>query len=257
MIIIDKLCYQSGLRYVNAGEKFVYAVLTLVFCIMSRSLVMAAAVFLINGILTVGKGGIPLSRYVRLLLIPAVFLLIGTAAVFVNISETALDAFAFPVGKWYITGSQASIRQGIRVCATAFAAVSCLYFLSLNTTMTDILTVLKKMRLPSFLIELMLLIYRFIFLLMETASAIRVSQDSRLGNRDLRTGLRSFGVMGTALFIRALKRSGTLYDAMEARGYDGTIRVLSSEQPPKKREIIYIACFEMILFLAAIWSIIK
>ena len=29
MIVIDKLCYQSKLRYENAGEKFAFAVLTL------------------------------------------------------------------------------------------------------------------------------------------------------------------------------------------------------------------------------------
>ena len=29
MIVIDKLCYQSKLRYENAGEKFAFAVITL------------------------------------------------------------------------------------------------------------------------------------------------------------------------------------------------------------------------------------
>ena len=28
MIVIDKLCYQSKLRYENAGEKFAFAVIT-------------------------------------------------------------------------------------------------------------------------------------------------------------------------------------------------------------------------------------
>lgn len=98
-----------------------------------------------------GKGKIPLSRYVRLLLIPAAFLALGTAALVFNLSREPLDAFAFPVGEWYITGSRAALGQAARLCVTAFAAVSCLYFLALNTTMTDIMGVLAKMHLPSFL----------------------------------------------------------------------------------------------------------
>ena len=68
--------------------------------------------------------------------------------------------FAFPVGDWYITGSRDSVRDGALLWAVALSAVSCLYFLSLNTTMTDILEVLRKLHVPALLIELMLLIYR-------------------------------------------------------------------------------------------------
>ena len=73
MIVIDKLCYRSRLRYVNASEKFLYTVATLVICVAGRSPAAAAAAFAVNGILTVRKGGIPLSRYIRLLMVPLAF----------------------------------------------------------------------------------------------------------------------------------------------------------------------------------------
>ena len=41
MIVIDKLCYQSRLRYENPGEKFAFAVITLCICVMSRSIAVA------------------------------------------------------------------------------------------------------------------------------------------------------------------------------------------------------------------------
>ncbi len=255
MSVIDRLCYQSRLRYVNAEEKFVYAILTLIFCVASRSFAVALIAFAANGILTVGKGGISLSRYCRLLLIPVSFLVVGTAAILVDVSEIPMDAFAFPVGDRYLTGSRATTMEALRVCAAAFSSATCLYFLALNTTMTDILDVLRKLRLPSLFIELMMLIYRFIFLLFETAGAIRISQESRLGDRNYRTKARSFGEMGSALFIRALSRSNSLYDAMESRGYDGKIRVLSQQQPPRKKKILMIAGFELILAVLTIREI--
>ena len=124
MILIDKLSYRSKLRYVNASEKLMYAVLTLILCILSHSVRVAALVFVINGILTVGKGGIPLSRYVKLLMIPLAFLIVGTAAIVVNVSKVPLDAFAFRLGEWYITGSMAGIYRALELCATALSAVT-------------------------------------------------------------------------------------------------------------------------------------
>ena len=249
MLLIDKLSYQSKLRYVNASEKLVYALLTLVLCVLSRSVKVAVLVFAVNGVLTVGKGGIPLFRYIKLFMIPLAFLAAGTAAVMINVSRTPMDAFALPAGEWYITGSNEGIRRGLRLCVTALSAVSSLYFLSLNTVMTDILCACRKLHFPSLLTELMLLIYRFIFVLFETASSITVSQQSRLGNRGFKTRIRSFGKLGSSLFILALKRSSTLYDAMESRCYDGSIRVLSREQPAKAGEIAVIALYGAVLVL--------
>lgn len=249
MIVIDKLCYQSGLRYVNATEKFVYAMFSLLLCVLSRSVWAPLLVFTANGILTVKKGGIPLFRYIKLLMIPLAFLAAGTAAVMINVSRTPMDAFALPAGEWYITGSCEGIRRGLRLCVTALSAVSSLYFLSLNTVMTDILCACRKMHFPPLLMELMLLIYRFIFVLFETAFSITVSQQSRLGNRGFRTRIRSFGMLGASLFILALKRSAALYDAMESRCYDGSIRVLSREQPAKAGEIAVIALYGAVLVL--------
>ena len=249
MLLIDKLSYQSKLRYVNASEKLVYALLTLVLCVLSRSVKVAVLVFAVNGVLTVGKGEIPLFRYIKLLMIPLAFLAAGTAAVMINVSRTPMDAFALPAGEWYITGSCEGIRRGLRLCVTALSAVSSLYFLSLNTVMTDILCACRKLHFPSLLTELMLLIYRFIFVLFETASSITVSQQSRLGNRSFKTRIRSFGKLGSSLFILALKRSGALYDAMESRCYDGSIRVLSREQPAKAGEIAVIALYGAALVL--------
>ena len=217
MIIIDKLCYRSKLRYVSAAEKLLYAVSSLMICVLTRSYAAALIVFIANGILTVGKGKIPLSCYVRLLMIPIVFLIVGTGAVFLNLSKVPMDAFAVPVGEIYITASRESAFWAVNLFITALAAVTCLYFLSLNTTMTDILGALRKMHMPRLLIELMMLIYRFVFILLHTASAIMTAQEARLGNRDYRTQLRAFGKMLTALFFISLRKANALYDAMEAR----------------------------------------
>lgn len=257
MIVIDKLCYRSGLRYVNPGEKLAFAVVTLLICVVSRSLVVAGIVFAVNGFLTVKKGGVGAKKYVRLLALPFTFLILSTLAIMVNISTIPLDAYAIPLGSFFITSSRDSLLFGLQLIGTAMGGVSCLYFLSLSTTMTDLLSVLSRLHCPQLLIELILLIYRFIFILLETAWAITIAQKSRLGNRDFRTSAKSFGKMGAALLLRAFKRSNGFYNAMEARCYDGRIQVLEEHHPARKGEIAVIFMFELFLLLLAIWRKIR
>lgn len=249
MIVVDKLCYTSKLRYVNPYEKFFFAVLTLIFVIVSRSAAMGIAVLIINSLLTVKMGRIPWAEYRRLMLIPLAFLCLSTFAIVVNFAPEPLDAFSIPVGETYITGSFSGIERAAKLIVTAMGAVSCLYFLSLNTTMTDILAVLDGLRCPALLSELMLLIYRYIFVLLDTAYYVSVAQSARLGNANMRARVKSFTSLVQTLFIRSIKRSSALYDAMESRCYDGRIKVLKENRPKDMRNIAAVAAFETVLFI--------
>lgn len=254
MLIIDKLCYNSKLRYENAGEKFAYAIITLCICVMSRSIAVACIVLTVNGILNLFKGRIPVSDYLKLLTAPLIFLILCTLAIVLNFQKTPLDLFAIPIGNSYLTSGRESLRYAIQLILTALSSVSCLYFLALNTPMPEILGIFRKLRCPKLIIELMLLIYRFIFILLASASEISVSQRCRLGNKDFRTSMKSFGMLGSSLLIRAFMRSNQLYNAMEARCYDGTIHVLSEHYPPKKTVIAAIVLFDTALFIFALWG---
>lgn len=253
MIPIDKLCYHSALRYENAGEKFAFAVITLCICVISRSTAVALAVLALTAALNVGAGKLSVGRYLKLLSIPLAFLMLSTLAILFQIRKDALDLFALRLGSWYLTASTETFFYGVQLILTALAAVSCLYFLSLNTPMPDILEVLRRLHCPKLLMELMLLIYRFIFVLLATADAIAISQNCRLGNKDYKTSMQSFSLLGSVLLIRAISRAKKLYIAMEARCYDGTIRVLSEDRPPKLRTAAAIAAIETGLVLLALW----
>lgn len=252
MIVIDKLCYQSRLRYENPGEKFAFAVITLCICVMSRSIAVACIVLAVTGILTVWKGGIPVSRYLKFLTIPLAFLLLSTLAIILNLKKAPLDLFAIPLGNWYLTSSKAALLYAGQLILTALSSVSCLYFLAFTTPMPDILDVLKKLHCPKLLIELMLLIYRlFLFSYLQLLYFHGSGMSS--WEQDYRTALNSFGKLGSVLMIRAMSRSNRLYDAMEARCYDGEIRVLSETKPPKKRVVFAIILFDTCLFFFALW----
>ena len=251
---IDKWSYSSGLSHVSPEEKFAYAAATMLVCVVSRSVLAAGIALAASAFLNVKKGKLPAGRYLRFLMVPLAFLVLSTPAVFVNVSETPMDAYAVAVGHFYITSSRRGILNGMQMILTAMASISCLYVLSLNTPMTEILDVLKKLHVPAVLIELMLLTYRFIFILLEEARAVLTAQKARLGNRDVKTAVRSFGQMASVLFVRALKRSDALYHAMEARCYDGLLKVLGKKYAVSRRRVWVLAGFEALLAAAAVWE---
>ena len=53
----------------------------------------------------------------------------------------------------------------------------------------------------------MTLIYRFIFVLLETAQAMRLAQEARLGYSSWGRWLRSVGMLASNLFLRANTRA--------------------------------------------------
>lgn len=231
-----------------------YAVFTLAICVISRSAAAALAVLAVNGYLNVKKGKISIRLYLKYLMIPLIFLILSTLAILVNVSGKPMDAYAIPVGEYYVTSSWAGLKRGVQMILTALASVSSLYVLSFHTPLTEILDVLKKLHVPGLFIELMLLTYRFIFILMESASAILTAQKARLGNRNLKTSIQSFGEMAAVVFVRSLKQSDALYNAMESRCYDGEIRVLAGEYQISKMRMFKMAVFGLLLITLAVWE---
>ena len=103
--------------------------------------------------------------------------------------------------------------------------------LSLTTPMQEILEVLRALRLPRLVIELMYLIYRYIFLLLDVQHRMTVAARSRLGYAGRRNAWYTFTHISGNLLAASFRRSGACFDAMEARCYDGTLRFLTRQAP--------------------------
>lgn len=256
MILIDKLSYSSKLRYKSAYLKTFLAICTLLICVISRSIVVSLITLITMGGITIFLGGIALIYYIKLLRIPLLFLLLGTIAIIINYTDNTKNALLIiPFLYKNLTVSASSINFGIQLILTSLASVSCLYFLALTTPMTDIILVLKKIRCPHLLIELMLLIYRFVFVLLDISNALSNSQKSRLGNKNFKVSCYSAGHLMAVLLVRAFQKSSHLYDAMESRCYDGSVNVLSETYPASKKSIVYVLLFESILVAVYIITI--
>jgi cobalt/nickel transport system permease protein len=109
------------------------------------------------------------------------------------------------------------------------AATSCLAFLILTTPLVDWVPLLRRVGVPAGVVELILLIYRLIFVFFERALTGHQAQTARLGYTRMGRSVRSLGLLAGNLFQRALEQARWLEIGLAARGYDGQLRVLASK----------------------------
>ncbi len=111
---------------------------------------------------------------------------------------------------------------------------------------------LKMMRIPPLLIELAGLTYRFIYVLMETASKVYVAQKARLGYHSLRVAYRSSGALVSSLIVLTLKYARELDVSLASRGYTGELNVLQRPYSLSWKNIAAIAAIDGSLIAAAL-----
>jgi cobalt/nickel transport system permease protein len=104
----------------------------------------------------------------------------------------------------------------------AVKSVLCLLTVILvsNTTpFSQILRVLKSIRVPALLITTLALMHRYLFVLMDESERMRRARASRTFTRGRRFHWNTLATVVGQLFIRASERAERIYDAMCARGW--------------------------------------
>ncbi len=224
----DRYAYASRLRRMDPIAKILFSALVLGICLCCPGIVPGLVTLLLMGLLCVRWGGVPGRVFFRFLGIPLAFLLLGCLTIVIERHAPGTSVLlGIPVGGWVWGISSSGLYRGARIVSKSLGAISAMYFLALNTPMTDVTLGLRRLKVPTLMIELMDLIYRFIFVLWETAADIRTAQDSRLGYSSFRRGISSLGSLSSMVFLRAWNKADAIYSALESRGYTGSLDTLA------------------------------
>ncbi len=230
MAMIDRYAYSNRLRSVEPAYKAGLSLAILLICLLANrpavGLVAAAWMF----VLATALARIPVRTAARVLLAELFFLALASIGIAVGIQGRGS---AVPAGEWAVTLGPLTLFSSPQMLAAAFGALcralgatAALNFLAMTTPLVDLVALLRRLRVPALLIDMMTVTYRFIFILLETLDRIYTAQCCRLGYSSPRRSLASAGPLGSRLFIDAYRRSQRLQIALDARGYDGDLRVL-------------------------------
>lgn len=253
---IDKLAYISKLKNTNPMEKFIFSIVTMIICIVLNNIINSILILVIMSVITVARGKIQLGIYIKLMALPVVFLVMGVLTIAINVvgDNNDLIIFSFSVLSIKLGCTYDSILKAVSLFFKSLGSVSCLYLLTLTTPIFEVLSILRRLKVPKLFVELMGLIYRFIFVLLDTANMICISQNSRLGYSTIKSGFNSLGQLITALFISSYKRSQDIYTAMESRCYDSDINLLENNYEISYKNLFLIIVLEIFLIFISFYK---
>ena len=107
----------------------------------------------------------------------------------------------------------------VAVAAKSMICLLTIILVSNTTPFSQILRVLKGVRVPSLLITTIALMHRYLFVLVEEAERMRRARASRTFTRRRGTRWQAMSTVVGQLFVRASERAERIYDAMCARGW--------------------------------------
>ena len=243
MQIIDRYAYSNALRQVTPTLKAAITLSVILLCLVLNEPLVGLTAVLWMLVLAVGLARIPLRPFGGILLAEGGFLLLATIAVILSFSlqpPAQDDGWRLHLGMLWISTTPESLYRGANLILRALGAAAAMNFLALTTPMIDLIDMLHRLHMPAIIIDLMTLMYRYIFVLLESLERMNRAQNSRLGfaASNMRR-MRNAAGIATRLFIESFLRSRHLQRALAARGYDGgDLRVLPATYEHDNRVLL-------------------
>lgn len=166
-----------------------------------------AALVLVGCFLGARIAGLPAWHLVRMLRIPMVFIVVAGITTAVSID---------PSGPVFLISPDSLARAGEAV-ARAVAATAAMLLLASTTPMSDLTDSLRRIGMPEACVDVITVMYRMIFLLLDSISVVRKSQTARLGYSNVSRSIRSAGLLAAAALLRAWRRGHALERGLAGR----------------------------------------
>jgi energy-coupling factor transporter transmembrane protein EcfT len=103
----------------------------------------------------------------------------------------------------------------------ALAGITVMLFFATSTPIPHFAAALRQLRIPSYITELVILVYRYSFLLFEQLDVLYTAAQCRLGFRGTRNKLRTTGKLAVSLFIKSLEVAERSQTALYCRNFKG------------------------------------
>ena len=242
--LLEDIAQKNGLREVNAYLKLAAGLGAILLCLLSSSYLSPLFIAIVLTCAIIFLARVDAKTYAELFIVPFWFAIMSVAGII--LITGGQDIF----WQWNILPSfslsitRESINQGMFVFSRVIGGMSAMIFIALTTPMTDIFIVFRQCRIPEVVIDLMMIIYRTIFILIDQVIQIYQAQVMRLGYSTYRESLHSFATLCGAAFIASWDAGEDLIRAMDARCYDGKFALLGESRPVER-----VPCIAVVIFL--------
>ncbi len=236
--LLDDIAQKSTFRHIHPGTKVLLGLGSLIICLVSPTPVVPLVSGVILSLVLLIPARVSPLVYGELLLAPAIFTVMSIVVLLFLLGGGDVIWRFNPVPWINLTITTGSLRQSTLVLCRVFGCSISLFFIVLTTPMTDLFNGMKRIGIPIELIDLMMIIYRYLFIVYDQAVEIWQAQVMRLGYSRPRESIRSFSMLCGMLFISTWIAGEDLIHAMDCRCYDGIFPSLDIAEPVQMRSLL-------------------
>ena len=227
-MLIDKIANRNPYKYTNPMEKFIFSVGLLIFLTYMNNYYLDILNIIFINIFLIKLVKIKMRELYNLYKVVLFFMFMTSISLIIMGNDF------------------------LRLNIHAFSSVGAMYFLFCTTPVTQIAEVMLNLKMPRIIVELFLLIYRFIFLFVEIKNQMINSQNARLGSMSLKISYKSFGLLVSSLFNKVLILSEKTNTSVNSRL--GTEFIFLRSQYKTKSKFKYFFVYLIILIVVGVYD---
>lgn len=221
MLSIDKYAYENRLVDWSPKLKALLWLLGIILAFQPLEWLKAVTMVIVTAI-TIYVTKVSLKRYLSWFYAIIPFVLLSIIGIVVTISANkATLIWPIKIGEVYLGIARVMVPKAGHMALQCLAAIVCTYWFALTTPFVQILQVLKAAHLPRFVIEVTMLMYRFIFIFVDAFLQIHRAQKLRFGYDSLGLMIHSSGILAKMLFEQVIINYEMMTKALDAKLYDG------------------------------------
>jgi cobalt/nickel transport system permease protein len=235
-VLIEQSSYTNRWRLVSPAAKGVFSLCGLVAAFAAEKPITACGIAAVQCVVTILGAGISPTRYLRVAAPALLFLAVSALSLLVSLK------IGNSIGDLSFHFARTELHRVAQVCGRSLGGLAALLFLALTTPMIDIIALLRRLKAPEVLLDIMVLCYRTLFVFSEAVHDTITAQSARLGYATVRLSMRSLGGLVANITVQVWKRSQALHMAAMARNNDGPLRFLEQDYPDSARDICVALC---------------
>lgn len=225
MLPIDRYAYTNGIADLDPIIKLAVCGATIIVSMVFESYVLNWLLFTVMVVVTTIVARVPLIFYLKVLMVPMVFLVMGFIGIVISVSTMEVFTWSIGIGSYNFGITMESYELGLLTVSRSAAAISGTLFLALTTSADSILRKVWKYPIPKVLLEIAILTYRSIFIFLEEASVMHQAQAMRHGHDGIEKSFLSWSLLVKEIFTRVLKRYEAMIVSLETRNYNGQFKM--------------------------------
>lgn len=226
---IDAYLYSTSsvIHRMNPMTKVIAITLMVISAAIVKDIRMALLMLLLSALMIIAAK-LPIRFVIRRIWSPFIFILLFAAALLLSISGDG-SAVLWSVGPIDIT--KAGALEASLVLVRATAAILMLTVLLATTRFDIIVKVLYDLKMPIFLLQILMFAYRYVFVFSDELNNMKNSMTAK-GFRP-KLSMRMFSSIANMLgmlLIKSFERGDDVYRSMVAKGYTGKPTIITENK---------------------------